>query len=103
MSEVEFVDGLIVKQPSDKVQDFVKCGLSIKRKELIAWLSSRDDEWVNIQIKSGKSGKWYAQVDNWKPKSEANEAKAAINGGGTGVDPFDDDLPFAPLKNTNCY
>ena len=34
---------------------------------------------------------------------EPQQSQQESNGGGTGVDPFDDDIPFVPLKNTNCY
>jgi len=65
----DFVDGLRAKKPNDKAPDFVKCNLSIKREDLLAWLSSRNDEWINVQVKeSGKTGTWYAEVDTWEPR-----------------------------------
>ena len=67
MSEVEFIDGLMVKEPR---VDFIKASLSIKREELIAWLQGKDDEWINADVKVGKSGKWYVAVNNWKPESQ---------------------------------
>jgi len=79
MADKEFADGLIVKKPSDKAPDFVKFSISIKRKELIAWLSGKSDDWINLQVKEGKSGKWYSEVDNWKPKTQGAPS---------------DDLPF---------
>ena len=103
-SEIEFVDGLIVKAPREGAPDFVKGSLSIKREELIAWLQSRDGEWVNVDIKEAKSGKWYGAVDNWKPKDKGQDsprgggpARPAPNSGPVGGDnPFpDDDIPFA--------
>jgi len=42
--------------------------VSLKRDELIRWLQQRQDEWINLEIKVGRTGKWYASVDNWKPK-----------------------------------
>lgn len=77
MSEKEFVDGLIVKPPRDNAPDFVKCSILIKRKDLVNWLRSKDDDWINIDVKMGKSGKWYAEVNNWKPSQNShNQAKA---------------------------
>jgi hypothetical protein len=65
----DFVNGLMAKKPNDKAPDFVKCNLSIKRVELIAWLSEKSDDWINVQVKeSGRTGNWYAEIDNWKPK-----------------------------------
>ncbi len=87
MSDIEFVDGLIVKAPHEKAPDFVKCAISIKRKDLGNWLRGKDDDWINLQVKVGKSGKWYAEVDNWKPNSEAQSQSASND--------FDDDvIPF---------
>ena len=84
MADKEFADGLIVKKPNDKAPDFVKFTISIKRKELIAWLNGKSDDWVNLQVKEGRSGKWYSEVDNWKPKQD----------GGNSTPAPEDDLPF---------
>lgn len=64
-----FVDGLLAKQPRDSAPDWIKCNLSIKREELAAWLAGQTEDWINVQICEGRSGKWYAEVDTWKPKS----------------------------------
>ena len=66
----DFVDGLMAKKPNEKAPDFVKCALSIKRTDLIAWLTGQKDDWINVQVKESKGGKWYAEVDTWKPRSE---------------------------------
>tara|TARA_R110001592_G_scaffold143176_3_gene365818 strand:- start:98 stop:304 length:207 start_codon:yes stop_codon:yes gene_type:complete len=66
----DFVDGLMAKKPNEKAPDFVKCGLSIKRADLITWLTGQTDEWINVQVKESKGGKWYAEVDTWKPRNE---------------------------------
>jgi hypothetical protein len=69
MSEngIEFIDGLSVKAPHTNAPDFVKAKIDIKREQMLKWLMNRDDEWINIDVKISKSGKWYASVDNWKP------------------------------------
>lgn len=88
MSDIEFIDGLMVKAPHPKAPDFVKCSISIKRKDLGNWLRGKDDEWINLVIKESKGGKWYAAVDNWKPEKQtapvAQEAAPVL----------DDDIPF---------
>ena len=66
----DFVDGLMAKKPNEKAPDFVKCALSIKRTDLIAWLTGQTDDWINVQVKESKGGKWYAEVDTWKPRNE---------------------------------
>lgn len=67
MSEKKFIDGLLVKPPRDGAPDYLVGKLSMKREELIAWLQQQDGEWINADIKIAQSGKWYAQVDDWKP------------------------------------
>ena len=65
-----FVDGLIAKKPRDNAPDWIKCNLSIKREELASWLAGQGEEWLNVQVCESKSGKWYAEVDTWKPRNE---------------------------------
>ena len=67
--EMEFVDGMIVKAPSNSAPEFVKCSISIKRKELGNWLRSKDEDWINIDVRESKGGKWYAAVNDFKPDS----------------------------------
>jgi len=97
MSEKEFVDGLIIKAPRDGAPDFVKCSISIKRKDLGNWLRSKSDEWINLDVKVSQQGKWYAEVNNWKPsEGQMNQARQAAQG--TQQQPTqefpDDDIPF---------
>ncbi len=75
MADVEFVNGLMVKAPHPKAPDYVKGSISIKREKLIEWLSSRDNEWVNIDVKESKGGKWYAAVSNYKKGSSGVKGK----------------------------
>jgi len=95
----EFVDGLIVKKPHDNAPDFVKCSVSIKRSELISWLSTRTDDWINLDVKESKKGSWYAQVNTFKPESR-QDAAARQNAPQSQpappvIDPdFSDDIPF---------
>ncbi|MCZ8113852.1 hypothetical protein [Silanimonas sp.] len=96
MSDKEFPEGLILKAPRDGAPDYVIGSLSIKRGEFLNWLKGREGDWVNLNLKRATSGKWYAEVDSWKP----NGAK----GGGTGptkrapdprkAEEVEDDIPF---------
>ena len=86
-NQKEFVDGLIVKAPRQGAPGFVKCSISIKRAELGNWLRGKSDEWINIQVKESKTGKWYAEVDNWKPEQKKQEPAPA-------PDDFNDGIPF---------
>ena len=95
----EFVDGLIAKAPRDGAPEYVKACLSIRRAELIAWLSEREGDWVNVDIKEAKSGKWYAAVDAWKPDSRRQDKPKPQHGGGGGKpapsgDFEDSSIPF---------
>jgi len=63
-----FVDGLMAKKPRDTAPDWIKCNISIKREDLAAWLNAQQDEWINVQVCESKQGKWYAEVDTWKPE-----------------------------------
>lgn len=70
--EKNFVDGLIVKLPDENAPEFVKLKLSIKLDEFGPWVSAQKAndpsiEWLNIEIKEGRSGKWYAERNMWKP------------------------------------
>ena len=74
--EIEFVDGLIVKAPHAKAPDFVKAQIAIKVEDLGKWLREKykaGEEWVNIDVKEAKSGKWYAAVSNFKPKAKKDD------------------------------
>jgi hypothetical protein len=91
MSDIKFIDGLIVKAPHERAPDFVKAKLSIKRAELIEWLEDQDGEWINADVKESRGGKWYVSVDEWKPEREKEPERK-----GPPVEPpadFDD-LPF---------
>lgn len=86
--DIEFAQGLIVKAPHPKAPDFVKASISIKRAELIAWLQAREGEWINLDVKESRNGKWYAAVNNYKrdDAAPASTAKPAAD--------FTDDIPF---------
>lgn len=97
--EIEFVNGLIVKAPHERAPDFVKASISIKVADLAEWLRSKSgEEWVNVDVKVAKSGKWYASVSNFKPK-DTNQERAAPNleRSARPADKFadmDSDIPF---------
>ena len=63
----KFPAGLIVKHPHENAPDFVRAKLHIVKKEFMQWLEGREDDWINCDIKLSKNGKFYVQVDDWKP------------------------------------
>jgi hypothetical protein len=83
----EFVDGLIIKAPRQGAPDFVKGSISIKREELLAWLGGKTDEWINLDIKVSKAGKWYSQVNTWKPEGGAANGGQATPAAATAATP----------------
>ena len=91
--EIEFVDGLIVKAPHQNAPTFVKASISIKVEDLGKWLRAKfkaGDEWVNIDVKESKGGKWYAAVSNFKPKPKAEQQQKPAGK----FDDMEDDVPF---------
>ena len=73
--DIEFVNGLIVKAPHANAPDFVKAAISIKVADLTEWLSGRDEEWINIDVKESRGGRWYASVSNFKPKDKSEKTE----------------------------
>lgn len=94
-----FVDGLIVKR-NPNAPDFVICSLSLKCEELVAFMRKHHKEkWVNVQVKQSKGGKYYAELDTWKPTQgeSATAGMAQAKGAMTEAPPaFEDDssIPF---------
>lgn len=68
-----FADGFIFKR-SDNAPDWVVGKLSVKVEDAIAFLKTNaKNGWVNLNINSAKSGKYYMEVDTWeKSKPESN-------------------------------
>lgn len=98
--EMKFVDGLIVKAPNEKAPDFVKMAISIKRHELIEWLTAQDGDWINVDVKESKGGKWYCAVNDFKPEQSSHQ-EAKSNGyqpqsktPAQEMDDFSDGIPF---------
>ena len=91
-NEIEFVDGLRLKAPHENAPDFVKASISIERKVLGNWLRGKDDDWINIDVKESKNGKWYAAVNDWKPepRQEPENKPEPIKSD----DELSDDIPF---------
>ena len=69
-----FADGFIFKR-SDNAPDWVVGKLSVKVEDAIAFLKSNaKNGWVNLNINSAKSGKYYMEVDTWeKSKPEVQD------------------------------
>lgn len=73
MSDIQFIKGLYAKAKHPKAPSFVICKLSANRQELITYLQSLSDEWVNMEMKENKKGTYYITLDTWKPNTEMRE------------------------------
>ena len=71
MEDRDFAKGLFAKESN---VDFVKLKISIKKDEFTQWykekLQNKDEDWINLDVKESKEGKWYTEVNTWKPKSD---------------------------------
>jgi len=90
MADQKFIQGLYVDAPRDGAPDFVKGSITFKRKELGNWLREQTDDWINIDVKESKEGKWYAALNDFKPDSSKKKASSPPP-----ADDYDDsDPPF---------
>jgi hypothetical protein len=80
MSDIQYINGLIVKAPNERAPEYVKAKLSIKRADLIEWLQGQSGDWINADVKVSQGGKWYCAVDTWKPNSGQSERPAQRQG-----------------------
>jgi hypothetical protein len=95
-TEKQFVDGLIAKKPKEQAPDFIKAGLSFKIDEFAVWVgqwkkANPGKEWLNIELKESKSGKYYAEVDTWEPNKDMNGSAPPA---GDSYMPPVEDIPF---------
>jgi len=73
-NKVTFAEGVFAKKPHEKAPDFIKANISIKKDEFFNWCKTHEGNWVNLDIKESKGGKWYAQVNDWKPEEKQSLA-----------------------------
>lgn len=65
-----FADGFVFKR-NEKAPDFVIGRMSIKVEEAIAFLKQHEENgWVNLGVKTARSGNFYVELDTFKPKSD---------------------------------
>lgn len=78
--EKKFISGLFVYPPHAKAPSFVKGKLSINPDKLSEWLlenkgAANEKGFISIDLKEGRDGKWYAQVNDWKPSDKKVESE----------------------------
>jgi len=68
--EKTFADGFLFKRRED-APDFVVGRVSVKVDEAIAFLRTHQKNgWVNLDIKTARSGNYYMELDTFEPKSK---------------------------------
>ncbi len=68
----EFIKGFYFDKASEKAPDFVKGKVGIKVDDFIKYLEEKKNEkgYVNIDLLESKEGKYYAKLNEYKPKTE---------------------------------
>lgn len=89
MDDKQFVNGMFPSRP-ENAPDFIKMKISLKRDEFLEFMrtTTKDDVWINIDIKESKAGKLYAERNTWKPTP-----KEENNSGGGGSNDLEN-IPF---------
>ena len=93
MSETKFVNGMWFNKPNENAPDFVIADINISVDRFIEWLNEQEKSEkgiVRITGKRSKGGKYYAELNDWKPAK--NDVPIADQTGSGGSN--DDDLPF---------
>lgn len=69
MSDKIFADGLNIKSKETQYGEIIKLGIKIET--FMDFLAKHENErgYVNIDIKKGKSGKWYSELNTYKSNS----------------------------------
>jgi len=85
----DLIKGLYAKKPHEKAPKWVIAGLSIKRNDLINYLQSLGDEWVNMKLLESKDNNYYIIKDDWKPEVKKETSESEIDSNNK-----NNDLPF---------
>jgi len=96
-----FADGFVFKR-NEKAPDFVIGRMSIKVEEAIAFLRQHEENgWVNLGVKTARSGNHYVELDTFKPgndsavdKYEAKKTEPKSSPLPPQAEEEADDLPF---------
>lgn len=76
--ETNFVDGLRASAPKPGAPSYIKASLWVSDVDAFCkWVQEHATAAgsVNIDIKESKTGKWYAQWNNWQKKIDAEPAE----------------------------
>jgi hypothetical protein len=69
-----FADGFSFKR-NENAPDFVVGRLSLKVDEAIAFIKSHEKRgWINLNVKTARSGNHYVELDTYEPKNAEESA-----------------------------
>jgi hypothetical protein len=91
-----FADGFSFKR-SEKAPDFVIGRLSMKTDEAVAFIRQHEKGgWVNLNVKTARSGNYYIELDTYEPTQQGGAAKPAAKpqAKAVAVEEDDETLPF---------
>ena len=72
-----FADGFVFKR-SENAPDFVVGRLSLKVDEAIAFIKANEKRgWINLNIKTARSGNHYIELDTYEPKQDGQSTPAS--------------------------
>lgn len=71
MADKEFANGIIVKTVDTKYGQIIKLSIN---KDSILNNPYNERGWVNIDLKTAKSGKMYAEINNYNPNGNSNSS-----------------------------
>jgi hypothetical protein len=73
MADLKLLDGMIIKPPRQGAPDFVKGSISFNVEKVIESLrANAKNGWVNMNLKTSREGKMYAEIDTWEPGQARN-------------------------------
>lgn len=99
MSDTIFPEGLWFNLPHEKAPSFVKGSVSVDIAKFARWAEQHANERgrFRINLKVGKSGKAYAELDTYKAESAAGEYEAERRKDAQWakkIADMDDEIPF---------
>jgi len=90
MSDKIFADGLSIKSAQTQYGEIIKLGINYEKftEFLAKYVNERG--YVNIDLKKGKSGNWYSELNTYKSSSTTTQDDEPI----VGFEDIDDEDPF---------
>lgn len=74
-----FADGFSFKR-NEKAPEFVIGRLSMKVDDAIAFMRQHEKKgWVNLEVKTARSGNYYIELDTYEPKGSGEAVEATTS------------------------